>query len=126
MMLMHQASEFGLQAFLHDFLVPRTLFSHFCSDLSLLNPEILEQTNQGIEQNGKHGERLIFHNKKGGISGGFFVVSRRFLAADKQFGGGYPIAAYNGVAKQFCGVFDNRWHNGRQTQNKVAMHFAVS
>ncbi|MED6136998.1 hypothetical protein PIB30_060927 [Stylosanthes scabra] len=45
---------FDLQAFLRDLLVPRALFSHFRSDLSLLNPETLEQTNQGIERNGKH------------------------------------------------------------------------
>ncbi|MED6176169.1 hypothetical protein PIB30_085518 [Stylosanthes scabra] len=44
---------FGLQAFLRDLLVPRALFSHFRSDLSLLNPKTLEQTNQGIEWNGK-------------------------------------------------------------------------
>ncbi|MED6125102.1 hypothetical protein PIB30_065336 [Stylosanthes scabra] len=45
--------ESGLQAFLRDLLVPRALFSHFRSDCSLLNPETLEQTNQGIERNGK-------------------------------------------------------------------------
>ncbi|MED6190422.1 hypothetical protein PIB30_105809, partial [Stylosanthes scabra] len=45
---------FGLQAFLCDLLVPGTLFSHFRSDLSLLNPKTLEQTNQGIKRNGKH------------------------------------------------------------------------
>ncbi|MED6140296.1 hypothetical protein PIB30_091782 [Stylosanthes scabra] len=63
--------------------------------------------------------------RKAGLSGGFSVVSLLFLAAAKQFGGGYPTAAYNGVAKRFCGVFHNRWHNGRETQNKVAMHFAA-
>ncbi|MED6215414.1 hypothetical protein PIB30_113408, partial [Stylosanthes scabra] len=46
--------SFDLQAFLHDLFDPRALFSHFRSDLSLLKPETLEQTNQGIEQNGKH------------------------------------------------------------------------
>ncbi|MED6213306.1 hypothetical protein PIB30_091899 [Stylosanthes scabra] len=47
------ASEFGLQDFLRDPLIPCTLFSHFRSDLSMLNPEILEHTNQRIERNGK-------------------------------------------------------------------------
>ncbi|MED6174162.1 hypothetical protein PIB30_066353, partial [Stylosanthes scabra] len=47
------ASEFGLQAFLCDLLVPCALFRHFRSDLTLLNLEILEQMNQGIEQNRK-------------------------------------------------------------------------
>ncbi|MED6137818.1 hypothetical protein PIB30_068590 [Stylosanthes scabra] len=45
--------SFGLQAFLHDLFVPRALFSHFRSDPSLLKPEMLEQTNQGIERKGR-------------------------------------------------------------------------
>ncbi|MED6170249.1 hypothetical protein PIB30_028982 [Stylosanthes scabra] len=43
----------GLLGFLCDLLVPFVLFSHFRSSLCLLNPETLEQTYQGIMQNGK-------------------------------------------------------------------------
>ncbi|MED6225287.1 hypothetical protein PIB30_092249, partial [Stylosanthes scabra] len=54
---LHQCIRMGvifcLQASLHDLFVPRALFSHFWSDLSLLKPETLEQINQGIERNGK-------------------------------------------------------------------------
>ncbi|MED6162669.1 hypothetical protein PIB30_072764 [Stylosanthes scabra] len=41
-------SGFGLQAFLRDLLVPRALFSHFCSELCLSKPETFECTHQGI------------------------------------------------------------------------------
>ncbi|MED6123987.1 hypothetical protein PIB30_054781 [Stylosanthes scabra] len=37
---------FGLQAFLCDLLVPRTLFSHFRSELCLLKPETPEHGSQ--------------------------------------------------------------------------------
>ncbi|MED6127720.1 hypothetical protein PIB30_090809 [Stylosanthes scabra] len=47
-------SGFGLQAILRDLLLPRTLFSHFRSELFLLKPETLERTHQGIVRNGKH------------------------------------------------------------------------
>ncbi|MED6199585.1 hypothetical protein PIB30_077310 [Stylosanthes scabra] len=46
-------SGFGLQAFLCDLLVPRTLFSHFRSELCPIKPEILERTHKGTVRNGK-------------------------------------------------------------------------
>ncbi|MED6209363.1 hypothetical protein PIB30_053912 [Stylosanthes scabra] len=54
----HTGCRIGLQVFLRDFLVPFALFSHFCSDLCLFRSEILEQTYQGIERNGKRSMKL--------------------------------------------------------------------
>ncbi|MED6125562.1 hypothetical protein PIB30_069633 [Stylosanthes scabra] len=71
----HLGVRIGLEAFLHDFLVPFTLFSHFYSNSSLFKPGTLEQTNQGIEQNEKQICRGSAESTQKGGTGCFGVAA---------------------------------------------------